>query len=97
MVFGLLVMAPRNEVRAAGPGDSGAASGPGPVAGPATGPGPTADTPEQVAASAWDIRPLLIGSEVPEVTVQDVESNHVSLRDAMGGKPTVLVFYRGGW
>ena len=51
----------------------------------------------EVAPSAQEIRPLLIGAKVPEVMVQTIEGEAVSLPEALAGEPTVLVFFRGGW
>ncbi len=45
-------------------------------------------------ASASEIRPLLIGSAVPEATVQTLDGESVQLS---GDDPAVLIFYRGGW
>lgn len=49
------------------------------------------------AASPTEIRPLLLGSEVPSVAVRDVDGKDADLRAVVAGKPTLLVFYRGGW
>ncbi|MEX2044269.1 MAG: redoxin domain-containing protein, partial [Opitutus sp.] len=38
-----------------------------------------------------------VGKTVPAVTVRTDKSASVSLRAALGSKPTVLIFYRGGW
>lgn len=51
----------------------------------------------RVAESAEEIHPLLIGAEAPDVTLRDVDSAEVKLRDLLSEKPTVLIFYRGGW
>ena len=51
----------------------------------------------RVATSADTIQPILVGSQVPDVMVGAVEDDDVSLREAVRGKPTVLIFYRGGW
>jgi len=50
-----------------------------------------------VAASAVEIRPLLVGSQVPEAQVRTVDGAAVGLRETIGDRPAVLVFYRGGW
>ncbi len=50
-----------------------------------------------VASSAQEIRPLLIGAAVPDVTLRTTEGKVVALRDAVAKQPTVLIFYRGGW
>lgn len=44
-----------------------------------------------------DISPLLIGETIPDVRLQTVEGSSVSLMAEVAKKPTVLVFYRGGW
>ncbi len=46
---------------------------------------------------ADSVRPLLIGSDVPSATVLDLDGNSVGLDEVLGEKPTVVVFYRGGW
>ncbi len=49
------------------------------------------------AASPKEIRPLLIGSAVPSVSVRTVEGVEVDLAERTSKQRTVLVFYRGGW
>lgn len=51
----------------------------------------------QVPEKAEDISPLLIGEIIPEATLQDVNGVEVNLQNVFNEKPTVLVFYRGGW
>jgi peroxiredoxin len=51
----------------------------------------------ELAAAATDIRPLLLGSEAPDVALRAVDGKDVTLGQLLSGKPTVLVFYRGGW
>jgi len=50
-----------------------------------------------IAASAEQIRPLLVGAKVPNVTVRKLEGEEIKLYSFIKEKPTVLVFYRGGW
>jgi len=50
-----------------------------------------------VPGSAAEVRPLLIGSEVPDVTLKTLDGADFELRAAVARKPTVLIFYRGGW
>lgn len=47
--------------------------------------------------SAQDIKPLLIGASVPDVTLQTPDGKAFNLKAAAAKKPTVLIFYRGGW
>jgi peroxiredoxin len=58
---------------------------------------PAAAMSGEVAASAEEIRPLLIGSSVPDVQVQTIDGKQVSLPKALGDAPVVVVFYRAGW
>ena len=50
----------------------------------------------QVAASATEISPILIGEKVPDLSVYDEQNKAVSLASIFN-KPTVLVFFTGGW
>ena len=51
----------------------------------------------EVAKAPDQVRPLLIGAQVPEVTVQTGEGKPFALLDALRKQPTVVIFYRGGW
>ncbi|MBO9592609.1 MAG: AhpC/TSA family protein [Niabella sp.] len=44
-----------------------------------------------------DISPLLIGEPIPPIILPDKEGNLLDLNKAIAAKPTVLIFYRGGW
>jgi len=48
------------------------------------------------ATSPEQIRPLLIGTALPDLTLQDVDGKPVKLGD-VGSDRAVLIFYRGGW
>jgi peroxiredoxin len=52
---------------------------------------------EGVAPSAEEIRPLLIGARAPRPILRDKNDKEYDLGKAYSEKPTVLVFYRGGW
>ena len=41
--------------------------------------------------------PLKIGDTIPDVKLRTEEDKEVSLRKLVSEKPTVLIFYRGGW
>ena len=51
----------------------------------------------QVALDAKDISPLLIGEKVPNIQMVSASEASDSLLNIVSEKPTVLVFYRGGW
>ncbi|MFD2932818.1 peroxiredoxin-like family protein [Spirosoma flavum] len=44
-----------------------------------------------------DISPLLIGETIPDVHLQTLDGKSISLLSEIAKKPTLLVFYRGGW
>ena len=46
---------------------------------------------------AEDISPILIGEKLPNANFQNAEGKSVQLKTLLEEKPTVLVFYRGGW
>ncbi len=51
----------------------------------------------QLPEKAEDISPLLTGEVFPDTQLKDADGSSVSLHDILKEKPTVLVFYRGGW
>lgn len=53
----------------------------------------TGSAPDQAEA----VCPIKIGSEIPKLTLQTPEGKAFDLRAAVARKPTLLVFYRGGW
>ena len=61
------------------------------VPGEVLGAGPT------VAQSAEEICPLLPGAKLPQVTLQRIDGSELDLTEAVGRKPSILIFYRGGW
>jgi len=44
-----------------------------------------------------DISPLLIGENIPVVSLPDASGNTIDLNALVAEKPTILIFYRGGW
>jgi hypothetical protein len=51
----------------------------------------------KVAPSTNEICPILVGDSVPELTLTSIDGAAFNLNDAIKKKPTVLIFYRGGW
>ena len=51
----------------------------------------------QIPENPEDISPLLIGESLPDSDLLDENGAVVSLNEIIKSKPTVLVFYRGGW
>ncbi len=48
-------------------------------------------------SSASEIQPILVGSNIPTVILTDVNNEPFDLMAAVKSKPTILVYYRGGW
>ncbi|MCC2617549.1 AhpC/TSA family protein [Aestuariibacter halophilus] len=49
------------------------------------------------AQTADEVSPLLIGQQVPTITLYNPDGAPVSLRALLLEQPAVVVFYRGGW
>jgi len=50
-----------------------------------------------IASSPEAATPLAVGSKAPSAIVVNEAGDPVDLAAALGGKPTLLIFYRGGW
>lgn len=51
------------------------------------------DVPEDAA----NVCPIKVGQSLPSLTLQDIDGKDFNLNQSIAKKPTVLVFYRGGW
>ncbi|MEP0357378.1 MAG: peroxiredoxin-like family protein [Paraglaciecola sp.] len=51
----------------------------------------------RIADNAEDVTPLLVGQSTPNSKLQTADGSPVSLKAFTMQKPTVLIFYRGGW
>ena len=51
----------------------------------------------EIPTSADQVRPLLIGAEVPAVTLTTGAGEPFDLAQAFAKQRSVVVFYRGGW
>lgn len=54
-------------------------------------------TDNTVPAKPTDISPLLIGEPIPAVNLPDANGKLFNLNESAAKKPTILIFYRGGW
>ncbi len=50
-----------------------------------------------LASAQTNSATLKVGDAVPDVTLRTEENQEVRLRTLVAEKPTVLIFYRGGW
>lgn len=70
---------------------------------PSTKPVPTMDKMEKeqisyaIPQKAEDISPLLDGEKIPAAALMDATGKKFDLNKAISEKPTILIFYRGGW
>jgi peroxiredoxin len=65
--------------------------------GQATVPTTRPSTVGKIAAVATDVVPLDKGANVPKLMLKAVDGKAFDLNAAVAKKPTVLIFYRGGW
>src|SRR5687768_4393647 len=56
-----------------------------------------ASTQSQVAADAASIKPIPKGVLAPNPKIQSLDGKDTELKSVLAGKPTVVIFYRGGW
>jgi len=56
-----------------------------------------AGTALAVPTDAEDTEPIEVGTTLPDAQVRNLEGEAVGLQALVAGKPSVLVFYRGGW
>lgn len=52
---------------------------------------------DEVASSAEEINPIMVGDKLPEVALKNTKGKTVKLSGLIQAKPTVLIVYRGGW
>lgn len=50
-----------------------------------------------LAQAQTNSTPLKVGDSIPDVKLRTEDDKEVSLRKLVSEKPTVLIFYRGGW
>ncbi len=50
-----------------------------------------------IAETAEDLTPLLNGQNIPNATLRTADGSPVSLKALMMQKPSIILFYRGGW
>lgn len=51
----------------------------------------------KIVDDANDVAPLMIGQKAPDVTLFSSEGEPLQLLEKVSEKPTVVLFYRGGW
>ncbi|MGE3975905.1 MAG: peroxiredoxin-like family protein [Bdellovibrionales bacterium] len=51
----------------------------------------------QLPLSADAVRPVLVGTMSPDIKVRNPSGEEVDLSKVLAGRPSLLIFYRGGW
>ncbi|MGE3975164.1 MAG: peroxiredoxin-like family protein [Bdellovibrionales bacterium] len=51
----------------------------------------------ELPLTAEAVKPILVGSQTPNVKLRDTSGEVVELSQLLSGKPALLIFYRGGW
>jgi|GEM_PF-1173599 len=51
----------------------------------------------QLPGKAEDVKPLKIGETIPSLNVKSIAGETIPISNLLKEKPTVLIFYRGGW
>lgn len=51
----------------------------------------------QIPEGPEDIRPLQGGARIPKLTLRGIDGGSFDLNGAISKRPSVLIFYRGGW
>ncbi len=55
------------------------------------------NAPVEIPQKPEDISPLLVGETIPDVNIMNLNGTVMNLKAEVAKKPTLLVFYRGGW
>lgn len=52
---------------------------------------------QMVPDDVTKVSPILVNSTIPDVSVKTIDGEMKALKTVVAEKPTVLIFYRGGW
>lgn len=52
---------------------------------------------QDVPTDPYEVAPLLINETIPDISVRTINDEAISLHEVVKEKPTMFVFYRGGW
>lgn len=50
-----------------------------------------------VPTDANDVRPLMVGQQIPSADVMTPDGAGADIAKVVGDKPSIVIFYRGGW
>ena len=52
---------------------------------------------KEVYSYAENVQPLLVGAEIPSVSLTLRDGSPCELAELIKTKPSIIIFYRGGW
>jgi peroxiredoxin len=52
---------------------------------------------DRIASDPSEANPIEVGKRIPDVNLRDAQRGPINLNLQIDNKPTVLIFYRGGW
>lgn len=52
---------------------------------------------DELPESSAEVCPVLVGTEIPKVILTSLDGSPFDLFSEVSGKPSVVIFYRGGW
>ena len=52
---------------------------------------------DELSESSVEVCPVLAGTEIPKVTLTNLDGSPFDLFAEVSRKPAVVIFYRGGW
>ena len=52
---------------------------------------------KEVYSYAENVQPLLVGAEIPSVSLTRRDGSPCELAELIKTKPSIIIFYRGGW
>ena len=52
---------------------------------------------KKVYPCAENVQPLLVGAEIPNVILTRSDGSPCELAELIKTKPSIIIFYRGGW
>lgn len=52
---------------------------------------------QSVPDDVYKVTPVLVNTTIPDVSVKTIDGENKALKSIVSEKPTILIFYRGGW
>ncbi|MEQ9310725.1 MAG: peroxiredoxin-like family protein [Balneolaceae bacterium] len=52
---------------------------------------------QSVPDDVYKVTPVLVNTTIPDVSIKTIDGESKALKSIVSEKPTILIFYRGGW